>query len=103
MNDVEKDQLVDQGSNDILGGISDEKDQMIDSIAEAILNRILDDERIKALTFSKEFDKDSRKNKDHMPRYDAQAKIQNNTNQSILLRDLVPDSNSVLAPVKTDS
>lgn len=66
MNDVEKDQLVDQGSNDILGGISDEKDQMIDSIAEAILNRILDDERIKALTFSKEFDKDSRKNKDHM-------------------------------------
>lgn len=70
MNDVEKDQLVDQDdqdSNDILGGISDEKDQMIDSIAEAILNRILDDERIKALTFSKEFDKDSRKNKDHMP------------------------------------
>lgn len=96
MNDVEKDQLVDQGSNDILGGISDEKDQMIDSIAEAILNRILDDERIKALTFSKEFDKDSRKNKDHMPRYDAQAKIQNNTNQSILLRDLVPDSNRLL-------
>ena len=69
---------------------------MIDSIAEAILNRILDDERIKALTFSKEFDKDSRKNKDHMPRYDAQAKIQNNTNQSILLRDLVPDSNRLL-------
>ena len=34
MNDVEKDQLVDQGSNDILGGISDEKDQMIDSIKQ---------------------------------------------------------------------
>lgn len=53
MNDIEKDQLVDQSeqdSNDILGGISfDEKDQMIDSVAEAILNRIMDDERIKAL------------------------------------------------------
>ncbi len=53
MNDVKKDQSVDQGdedSNDILGGISfDEKDQMIESVAEAILNRILDDERIKAL------------------------------------------------------
>lgn len=57
MNDIEKDQSVDQSeqdNNDILGGISfDEKDQMIDSVAEAILNRILDDERIKALKPSK--------------------------------------------------
>lgn len=94
MNDIEKDQSVDQSeqdNNDILGGISfDEKDQMIDSVAEAILNRILDDERIKALKPSKDSIADSR-------RYDGRRKIEKNTNQSILLDDLVPRDNKALA------
>lgn len=94
MNDIEKDQSDDQSehdSNDILGGISfDEKDQLIDSVAEAILNRILDDERIKALKPSKDSFADSR-------RYDGRRKTEKNTNQSILLEDLVPDDNKELA------
>ncbi|QSG83977.1 hypothetical protein [Acinetobacter indicus] len=94
MNDIEKDQSDDQSehdSNDILGGISfDEKDQLIDSVAEAILNRILDDERIKALKPSKDFIIDSKRKEDSR-RYDDRCKIEKNTNQSILLEDLVPD------------
>ena len=47
MNDVEKDQSVDQSdqdSNDILGGISfDEKDQMIESVAEVNHTRFVGD------------------------------------------------------------
>lgn len=100
MNDVEKDQSVDQGeqdSNDILGGISfDEKDQMIESVAEAILSRIFDDERIKALKPSKDFIIDS-KRKEGSRRYDDRHKIEKNTNQSILLEDLVTDDNKALA------
>lgn len=42
---------------------------MIDSVAEAILNRILDDERIKALKPSKDSIADSR-------RYDGRRKIE---------------------------
>ena len=94
MNDIEKDQLVDQSeqhSNDILGGIPfDEKEQMIDSVAEAILNRIIDDERIKALKPLKGSIADSR-------RYDDRRKIEKNTNQSILFEDLVPRDNKALA------
>lgn len=100
MNDIEKDQSVDQSehdSNDILGGISfDEKDQLIDSVAEAILNRILDDERIKALKPSKDFIIDSKRKEDSR-RYDDRRKTEKNTNQSILLEDLVPDDNKELA------
>ena len=94
MNEVEKDQLVNQGdqnSNDILGGIAfDEKDQMIESVAEAILNRILDDERIKALKPSNDSIRDSR-------RYGDRRKIEKSTNKSILLEDLVPVNNKALA------
>jgi len=101
MNDVEKDQSVDQSeqdSNDILGGISfDEKDQMIESVAEAILGRIFDDERIKALKPSKDFITDSKRNEGSRRYYDDRRKIEKNTNQSILLEDLVPDDNKALA------
>ncbi|MDP1444100.1 hypothetical protein Q8G43_03860 [Acinetobacter schindleri] len=94
MNDVKKDQSVDQGdddSNDILGGISfDEKDQMIESVAEAILNRILDDERIKALKPPKDTVTASR-------RYGDRRKIEKNTNESVLLEDLIPVNNKALA------
>ena len=94
MNDVEKDQSVDQSdqdSNDILGGISfDEKDQMIESVAEAILNRILDDERIKTLKLSDDSITNSR-------RYGNRRKIEKNTNESVLLEDLVPVNNKALA------
>ncbi len=93
MNDIGKDQSVDQGdqdSNDILGGISfDEKDQMIESVAEAILNRILDDERIKTLKLSNDSITDSRRHGDR-------RKIEKNTNESVLLDDLVPVNNKAL-------
>lgn len=99
MNDVKKDQLVDQGEqdgNDILGGISfDGKDQMIENVAEAILNRILDDERIKAVKLPKGLNTDSRSNEVNR-QYGARPEIQNNTNQSILLVDVIPDSNKAL-------
>lgn len=94
MNDGKDDQLVDQSDqdgNDILGGISfDEKEQVIESIAEAILNRILDDERIKALKPPKDSIVDSKT-------YDDRRKIEKNTNQSVLLKDLVPVKNKALA------
>ncbi|WP_156188813.1 hypothetical protein [Acinetobacter indicus] len=100
MNDVEKDQSVDQNeqdSNDILGGISfDKKDQMIEDLAEAILNRILHDERIKALKTSSDSITDSKRNENGR-RYDDRHKIEKNTNQNILLEDLVPVNNKVLA------
>ena len=88
MNDVEKDQSVDQSdqdSNDILGGISfDEKDQMIESVAEAILNRILDDERIKTLKLPDDSIINSR-------RYGNRRKIEKNTNESVNRTGFVGD------------
>lgn len=95
MNDVEKDGKIDQDEatdSAILGGISvDRKAELIEELADVFLKKILDDDRITGLKRFQHLDSTSRSGK-----VISKLEMQKNTEQILLLRDLVPENNKEL-------
>lgn len=80
---------------------SDIKDQIIEDLAEGIMSRILEDERIRALSSSENIKPKRRWREDRRPNHieEVVQKILKNTNTHIPLKDFVPENNKALNTV----